>query len=44
MFLQESINAFKKLFADVIEILKTISYEPAYHWTKAQNFWKKEYI
>jgi len=31
-----------KGFAEVVEILKTISYHPAYHWVKGQNVWKKE--
>jgi len=28
MLLQTSMNTFKKLFAAVVEILKTVSYEP----------------
>jgi len=43
MLLQASMNTFKKWFAEVVEILKTISYEPAYHWVKVQNVRKKEY-
>jgi len=31
MLLQESMNSFKKWFAKVVEILKTVSYELAYH-------------
>jgi len=31
MLLQASMNTFKKWFAEVVEILKTVSYEPAYH-------------
>jgi len=33
----------KKWFVEIVEILKIISYEPAYHGIKAQNVWKKEY-
>jgi len=36
-------NTFKKWFAEVVEILKTVSYEPPYHWVKGQNVGKKEY-
>ena len=31
----------KKWFAEVIEILKTTSYEPAYHWIKGQTFGRR---
>jgi len=31
MLLQASVNTFKQWFAEVVEILKTVSYEPAYH-------------
>jgi len=31
MLLQASVNTLKKLVAEVFEILKTISYELAYH-------------
>jgi len=31
MFLQARMNAFMKWFAEFVEILKSISYEPAYH-------------
>jgi len=31
MLLQAKMNTFKKWFAEISEILKTISYEPAYH-------------
>jgi len=37
IFLQASTNTFKKLFAEIVEILKTIAYEPAYHWIKGRN-------
>ena len=43
MLLQASMNTFKKCFAEVVEILKIVSYEPAYHWIKGQNVRKKEY-
>jgi len=43
MLLQASMSTFKKRFAEVIEILKTVSYEPAYHWIKGKKVWKKEY-
>ena len=43
MLLQASINTFKKWFAAIVEILKTVSYEPAYHWVKGQNVRNKEY-
>jgi len=43
MLLQASMNTFKKWFAEVVEILKTVSYEPSYHWVKGQNVRKKEY-
>ena len=36
-------NIFKKWFSEVVEILKTVSYEPAYHWVKGRNVRKKEY-
>jgi len=35
-------NILKKWFAEVIEIQKSISCEPAHHWIKGQNIWKKE--
>jgi len=31
MPLHASMNTFKKWFAEAVEILKTVSYEPAYH-------------
>jgi len=31
MILQATVNTFKKWFAEVVEILKTVSYEPVYH-------------
>jgi len=31
MLLQASMNTFKKWLSDVVEILKTVSYEPEYH-------------
>jgi len=31
MLLQASMNTFKKWFAEIVEILKTALYEPAYH-------------
>jgi len=31
MHLQASMNTIKKWSAEVVEILKTVSYEPAYH-------------
>jgi len=31
MLLQASLNPFKKWCAEVVELLKTVSYEPAYH-------------
>jgi len=37
MLLQATLNTFKKWFAEVVVILKTVSYEPAYHSVKAQN-------
>jgi len=43
MLLQASVNTFKKVFTEVVEILKAISYEAAYHCIKGQNVWKKEY-
>ena len=43
MLLQASMNPFKKWFTEVVEILKTISYEPAYHWIEGKNVWKKAY-
>jgi len=43
MLLQASMNTFKKWFAEIIEILKTVSYDPAYHWAKGKNVQKKEY-
>ena len=42
MLLQASVNTFMKSFAEFVEILKTISYEPACHWNKGQNVSKKE--
>jgi len=30
-------NTFKKWFAEVVEILKIFSYEPAYHGIKGQK-------
>jgi len=29
--------------AEGVEILKIVSYKPAYHWVKRQNITKKEY-
>jgi len=43
MLLQASMNTFKKWFAKVVEILKTVSCDPAFHWVKGQNVKKKEY-
>jgi len=37
MLLQASMNTFKKWYAEVVEILKTVSYEPAFHWIKGQK-------
>jgi len=31
-----------KWFVKVFEILKTGSYEPAYHWVEGQKIWKYE--
>jgi len=31
MLLQASMNTIKKWFAEVVEILKAVSYEPPYH-------------
>jgi len=42
MLLQASMNTVKYWFAEVIEILHTTSYKPAYHWIKWQNVWKKD--
>ena len=42
MLLQASMNTVKMWFAEVTEILNLTSYEPAYHWIKGQNVWKKE--
>jgi len=30
-------NTYKKRFSEVVEILKIVSYEPAYHGIKEQN-------
>jgi len=43
MFLQASMNTFKKSFAEGVEILKTVSYELVYHSVKGKNVRKKEY-
>jgi len=40
MLLQASINNFK-WFTVVVEILKTVSYDLSYHWTKKKNIWKE---
>jgi len=32
-----------KWFAEIVKILKTVSYEPAYHWIKGWNIWRKDY-
>ena len=37
------LKSSKKWFTEVVEILKTVLYESAYHWIKRQNVWKKEY-
>jgi len=42
MLLQAGMNTFNKWFAEVVELLKTVSYEPAYHWVKGQNVMKKD--
>ena len=34
---QASMNTYKKRFSEVVEILKIVSYEPAYHGIKEQN-------
>jgi len=31
MLLQASMNTFETWFAEVVEIVETVSYEPAYH-------------
>jgi len=43
MLLHASTNTFKKWFAEVVEILKTVSDEPVHHWINRQNVWKKQY-
>jgi len=43
MLLQASTNTFKKWFSEIVEILKTVSYEPAIHLVKGKKVWKKEY-
>jgi len=40
---ETSMNTLKKWFAEVFEILKTISYELEFHWMKEQNVSKEEY-
>jgi len=34
MLLQASMHTFKIWFAEVVELLKTVWYEPEYHWVK----------
>ena len=37
MLLQTSMNTSKKWSAEIVEILKAVSYEPAYQWIKGKN-------
>jgi len=41
MLLQASMNTFKKWFVEIVEIPKTVSYEPAYHWIKGETFGRR---